>query len=270
MQRFILRTIDHNGKIAVDKYRAIAHILEFIYLSCRTTAQLHFKSLKPILYIIVSQIYFTGYMAMPLITFIALASGSIIVMQSTAQLSILGSQDMMGNILVVTIVRELGPLLTALIVIARSGTAVASELGNMQVNKEIEALRSMSIEPLSYVVFPRLVGGVVSLVCLSFYFNCIALLGGFIVARFVHNLSFSFYIEVLAQAITPHDFTLNMIKNMIGGLIIFAIACDQGFKVKNGPHEVPIATTQAVVKSIISVTAFNLSLTVLAFVKDLM
>lgn len=266
----MIKLIDRLGKSVLDRYRAVTHIVRFIYLSCRSTANLHYKSLKPILYIIVSQIYFTGYMALPLITFIALAAGSIIVMQSTAQLSLLGSQDMMGNILVVTIIRELGPLLTALIVIARSGTAVASELGNMQVNKEIEALRSMSIEPLSYVVFPRLIGGVISLICLSFYFSCVALIGGFIVASFVHNLSFSFYVEVIAQAITPHDFTLNMLKNTFGGIIIFAIACDQGFKVRSAPHEVPIATTQAVVNSIISVMTLNLSLTVFAFVKDLM
>ena len=266
----MFKLIDSLGKNIIDRCRAVIHLVQFIYLSFRSTIKLQIKSLRPILYIIISQIYFTGYMALPLITFIALATGSIIVMQSTAQLSLLGSQDMMGNILIVTIVRELGPLLTALIVIARSGTAVASELGNMQVNREIEALRSMSIEPLSYVVFPRIVAGIVSLICLSFYFNCVALIGGYIVANFANHLSFQFYLEVLAQAITPHDFSLSLIKNFTGGLIIFAIACDQGFKVKNGPHEVPIATTQAVVNSIISVMAFYLSLTVLTYVKDLM
>jgi phospholipid/cholesterol/gamma-HCH transport system permease protein len=265
----MLTYIDNIGKRAFDTYRSINHIIVFSYLSFRSTFLLPLRSLLSILFVIVSQIYFTGFMALPLITFIALAAGSIIVLQSTAQLSILGSQEIMGNILVVTIVRELGPLLTSLIVIARSGTAVASELGTMQVNREIEALRSMSIDPLSFVVFPRILGGVISLVCLAFYFNLIALMGGYIVANLVSNLSFSFYLEVLAQAVTPHDFTLNILKNGISGLIIFSIACDQGLKVKNGPHEVPIATTNAVVRSIMAVMAFNLTITVLLFVRAL-
>lgn len=261
---------DSYGKSVCDYFRNLAHMFRFVYLTFRLTIPLNWTALNSICYNIVSQIYFTGYMALPLMTFIALATGSIIVLQSTAQLSILGSQEMMGNILVVTIVRELGPLLTALIVIARSGTAVASELGNMQVNKEIEALRVMSIEPLSYVVFPRLVGGIISLLCLAFYFNIIALFGGFLVGKFVSDLTFSFYMDVLSHAISPNDFTLNIFKNMVGGLIIFTIACDQGFKVKNGPHEVPMATTNAVVSSIVMVMGFNLSITVLVFAKDLL
>jgi phospholipid/cholesterol/gamma-HCH transport system permease protein len=261
---------DNYGKSVCNYFRNLGHMFRFVYLTFRLTIPLKWHALSSICYNIVSQIYFTGYMALPLMTFIALATGSIIVLQSTAQLSILGSQEMMGNILVVTIVRELGPLLTALIVIARSGTAVASELGNMQVNKEIETLRVMSIEPLSYVVFPRLIGGIISLLCLAFYFNIIALFGGFLVGKFVSDLTFSFYLDVLSHALTPHDFTLNIFKNMVGGLIIFTIACDQGFKVKNGPHEVPMATTNAVVSSIVMVMGFNLSITILVFAKDLL
>jgi phospholipid/cholesterol/gamma-HCH transport system permease protein len=263
----MLKYSDQLGKSAFDLYRDVQRIFVFIYLSFRCTLALPLRSFRPILFILVSQVYFTGFMALPLITFIALATGSIIVLQSAAQLSILGSQEIMGNILVVTIVRELGPMLTALVVISRSGTAVASELGTMQVNREIEALRTMSIEPLSYVVFPRVVGGVLSLVCLAFYFNCIALIGGYFVANLVSNLSFSFYLDVLAQAISPSDFTLNFLKNSISGFLIFAIACDQGLKVRSGPHEVPIATTRAVVRSIIAVMAFNLSVTVYLFVR---
>jgi phospholipid/cholesterol/gamma-HCH transport system permease protein len=127
----------------------------------------------------------------------------------------------------------------------------------------------MSIEPLSYVVFPRIVGGIISLLALAFYFNTIALVGGFFVASFVSELTFSFYLEVISHALSPSDFLLNMIKNIVGGLIIFSIACEQGFKVKQGPHEVPIATTKSVVHSIVSVTALNLGITVYIFAKDL-
>ncbi|HXH75655.1 MAG TPA: ABC transporter permease [Bacteriovoracaceae bacterium] len=259
--------IDQLGKFTLDMSRSFSEFFRFIYLSFRCTAQLRLSSLRPLLFTLVSQIYFTGFKALPLITFIALASGTIIVLQSTAQLSILGSQDMMGNILVVTIVRELGPLLTALIVIARSGSAVATEIGSMQINKEIEALRIMSIDPLGYVVFPRILGGIISIVCLAFYFNVIALIGGYLVSNLVSDLPFSFYTEVLAQALTPNDLSLNIFKNSISGLIIFSIATHHGMQVRSGPQEVPVATTNAVVDSIMAVVAFNLSITIIIFTK---
>lgn len=265
----MINTADNVGKFTLDFFRSIKDMVLFIYLSFRAIFKMEMRSLRPILSIIVSQIYFTGFQALPLITFIALAAGSIIVLQSTAQLSLLGSQEMMGNILVVTIVRELGPLLTALIVIARSGTAVATELGSMQVNKEIDALRTVSIEPLGYIVFPRIAGGIISLICLAFYFNCIALIGGFFVSNLVSNLSFAFYLEVLAQALEPNDFLLNVFRATFSGLIIFSIATYQGMKVFGAPHEVPMATTKAVVNSIMSVVAFNLSISIYLFARSL-
>lgn len=260
--------IDHLGKIVCDAFFDFQGSFKFLYLTFRSTIPLKWYALKVVLFNMTSQIYFSGVMALPLMTFIALAVGSITVLQTTAQLSVVGPQEVMGNILVVTIVRELGPLLTSLIVIARSGTAVASEVGNMQVNKEIESLRLMSIEPLSYVVFPRIIGGIVSLVCLAFYFNTVALLGGYFVASFVSELTFSFYLDFISHALSPNDFLLNILKNIVGGLLIFSIACEQGFKVKQGPHEVPIATTKSVVHSIIAVVAFNLGITIYIFAKD--
>ena len=259
----LLQRADNLGKQTLDMFQGLNALLRFIYLSLRCTLALPRQAKKTILSNTISQIYFSGFMSLPLITLIAMASGGVIILQS-AQLSAMSSPEMMGSILVVSIVRELGPLLTSLVIIARSGTAVASEVGNMQVNKEIDALRAMCIEPLSYVVFPRLVGGIVGLVCLSFYFNLIALIGGFFVASFVSDLSFSFYSEVLAQTIGPQDVALNVLKTAIDGLIIFSIANEEGFKVTTS-YEVPIATTKAVVKSIMTVMVFNLLLTLLTF-----
>lgn len=264
------KIFDDYGKSFLDWFRNAGRVFIFIYLSFRSLIYLQLRNIKPILYVMISQIYFTGVQAVPLITFIALIAGSIVVMQSTAQLTLFGSSEMMGNILVVTIVRELGPLLTALIVIARSGTAVATELGNMQVNKEIEALRSVSIEPMAFVVFPRIVGGVICLVSLAFYFNFIALTGGFFVAKFMNNLTLDFYVNVIANAVSPEDFMLNFFKNAMSGFIIFAVACDQGLKVRLGPQEVPIASTQAVVKSIVYVMGFNMTMTVGMLARNLL
>ncbi len=266
----MIETIDRLGANVLARFASIHYMVVFVYLAFRSTVLLKLEQFKVIASIIISQIYFTGFQALGIITFIALATGSVIVLQSNIQLSLLGSKDMMGNILVVTIIRELGPLLTALIVIARSGTAVATELGSMQVNREIEALRGMSIEPMSYVVFPRIVGGIVSLVALAFYFNFIALAGGFLSGLFVSDLSFSFYIDVLTDSLNMSDIGVNLLKNAVSGLIIFTIATYEGMKVKGAPHEVPIASTTAVVKSIVYVVAFNLSASLLMFVRGVL
>ena len=177
---------------------------------------------------------------------------------------------MIGNLLIVLVVRELGPLMTALVVIARSGTAVASEVGNMRANREIEALESMGINPLSYIVFPRIVGGVVSVLCLSFFFNIVALLGGFLLSKTIQDMSWSFYSDSLVRAIAKEDVFLFLIKNTFSGMIIFVVSCYQGLSVQRSSHEVPIATTGAVMKSIIYVTVFNLAVSALFYLNQLM
>lgn len=260
---------DNLGKSTLNRCRDFVALVVFVYLSIRSVLKLRFRNLKPLLYTLTSQIYFTGVMAIPLISFIALATGSVVVIQSTAQLSLLGSKEIMGNILVMTIIRELGPILTAMVVIARSGTAVATELGTMQTNHEIEALRTMSIEPLSYVVFPRILGGVISILCLAFYFNCVALIGGYVVANQLNPVSISFYTEVLAQAMSTDDFMWSIFKNASSGFIIFSIASFEGLKVSGAPHEVPIASTKSVVHGIMAVVAFNLTLSIYIYAKAL-
>jgi phospholipid/cholesterol/gamma-HCH transport system permease protein len=152
----------------------------------------------------------------------------------------------------------------ALILIARSGTAIASELGNMKVNKEIDALETMAINPLSYIVFPRLMGGVVSIVCLTFYFSVLALAGGFAMSQLFGDFSLPSYIDALAETLTGMDVAFFFIKSLLNGACVFAIACYYGLSVNQSPHEVPQATTRAVLASI-SAVGVTTALATLAF-----
>lgn len=242
-----------------------AQVFLMIYLSLRAALVDQAQSWRSLLSVISAQIYFTGFQALPIISLLALASGSIVILQSSLQLSLLGGGDLIGDLLIAVIVREVAPLLTALVVIARSGTAVASELGSMRVNREIEALEVMGIHPLSYIVFPRLAGGVVSVLCLAIYFILMALLGGYAVTRFLHEMPFSFYTASLAQAFTAEDVALFLVKNLFSGAVIFVVCCFQGMSVKQSPHEVPQVTTKAVVHSIFFVVGFNLGVTILFY-----
>lgn len=237
-----------------------------IYLSFRNTfisamRKSQFSRFNAIFKVFLSQVYFSGVMSIPLISFVALATGSISVLGVAGKLSQFVQIGMIGKVMVMVVLREVSPLFTALIIIARSGTAVASEIGNMKVNKEIESLEVMGIDHYSFVLFPRIAGGVVSLVGLVFYFNIIALLGGYFVASMGQPIPFSIYMNSLLEHLGLFDITLITIKNIIAGFIIFTVCSYQGMSVVKSPHEVPQVTTRAVVQSISAVMFTNLLVT---------
>lgn len=258
------------GRWILSPLEYTLEVFLMIYLSVRAAFFDQAQGLRTVFSVVSAQIYFTGFQALPLISVMALACGSIVILQASSGMSLLGGGAIIGDVLVAVVVRELAPLLTALIVIARSGTAVASEIGNMRVNREIEALEAMGIHPLSYVVFPRLIGGVISVICLAVYFVGIACLGGYLVTSLMHNIPFSFFLDILARAFSRPDVGLFMLKNAFSGLIIFMISCYQGLLVTNGPHEVPQVTTKAVVNSVIYVVLFNMTVTILFYLGRIM
>ncbi|MCX7977951.1 MAG: ABC transporter permease [Bdellovibrionaceae bacterium] len=266
---FLLNRIDDLGRIFLGHLEYSLKVLLMVYLSIRATVLDQAQGLRTILGVIAAQVYFTGWQAMPLISTIALTTGGILILQGMSNLSLLGGTEIIGNFLVAALVRETAPLLTALVLVARSGTAVASEVGNMRANREIEALESMGINPLSFIVFPRVIGGVISVLCLAFYFNFIALIGGFWLTKGLHQMSFEFYVDSLLNAFAKEDVLIFLLKNTFSGMIIFVVSCYQGLSVKKSPHEVPQVTTQAVVKSVIYVTLFNLAVTAIFYLNQL-
>jgi phospholipid/cholesterol/gamma-HCH transport system permease protein len=265
-----LNWLDQLGRIITDNVKYSFDLLRMTYLCVRASVFHQSQSLRTIFSVVASQVYFTGYQALPLISVLSIASGAAVVLQSSSQFNLLGGGSMVGQLMVMIVVRELGPLLTALIVIARSGTAVASEIGNMKANREIDALETMGIDPLSYIVFPRLIGGVISVVCLSMYFVYFAILSGYVFSKILLNMPLSFYANAISQAITVADVYLLMLKIFFSGSIIFMICCYQGLLVKRGPHEVPQVTTKAVMNCIIYVVGFNLFVTVMSYLNQLM
>src|SRR3954470_2609109 len=151
--RSLNSSLQATGRRALAPVEYTLEVFLMIYLSFRAAFFDQAQGLRTVFSVVSAQIYFTGFQALPLISVLAIASGSIVILQTSSNLSLLGGGAMLGDLMVAIIVRELAPLLTALIVIARSGTAVSSEIGNMRVNREIEALECMGIHPLSYVVF---------------------------------------------------------------------------------------------------------------------
>lgn len=249
------------GRRALSPFEYTLDVFAMTYFAVRAAIFDQARGVREVTRVVSAQIHFTGVQALPLIGVLALASGALVMLQAASQLSLFGGVAATGDLMIAVVVRELAPLLTALIVIARSGTAVASEIGQMRVNREIEALESMGIHPLGYVVFPRLLGGVISVMCLSVFFVAVAMFGGYALTMSLHALPLAYYLDGIARATTTLDISLFLLKNTFGGTIIFVICCYQGLLVRRGPFEVPQVTTRAVVNGVIYVVAFNAAVT---------
>ncbi len=203
--------------------------------------------------VITRQILFTGVEALPLIGFIALAIGGLVIMQGYELLSNFGQGIWVHIILVRVVVIELSGILTALVVIARSGTAISTELGNMVVSREMNLLKSFGISPLVYLVVSRIIGVVIAMVILTLYFNIVAVLGGWLFSQFFNHLEFRAFINDFMSVLKINYILMGLLKSILFGLIISITASYHGMSVQRASTEVPQRTIKAVVSSIFSV-----------------
>ena len=184
---------------------------------------------------------------------IVLLSGvlSYLTISSTlAQLDKVGASELIGKLMVVVIVRELGPLLTAIAVVGRSGTAITAELATNTVLGEVRALKGMGIDPYHYLVLPRLFGCIASVVTLMVLFDVIALLGGYLAAGVFAGMSGSRYLGIVLANLTTQDVVLTVLKGVLFGLVIGTIPAYEGLMVRRGPTEIPQAVIRGTVHSL--------------------
>jgi phospholipid/cholesterol/gamma-HCH transport system permease protein len=209
--------------------------------------------------IITTQVMFTGVQALSLVSVIGLLIGASIIIQTNMMMPADG--ELIGRVLVAVVLRELAPLITAIVVAGRSGTAIATELGNMKVNSEVLALSSLGVDPLRYVVLPRLVACVVSVVALMIYFSIISLSGAFLIGILWSGASLSSFQQGVAGSVMPHDLVLFLIKGVGLGTIVGWLSCHFGLEVKSSPTEVPQQASRAVVMSLLGCVVYNTALT---------
>jgi phospholipid/cholesterol/gamma-HCH transport system permease protein len=196
--------------------------------------------------VLVLQVYFTGVQALGIITLISLAMGAVIIIQGSSLLPRFGESSLVYTILITVITRELGPILTAFILIARSSTAIATELGGMVVSHQIEAYVAFGVNPIAYIVVPRFLGAVISMVALTIYFNIGGLIGSYFVAQLLTPLALPEYLRRLMVALKPVDVIASMVKSLAFGAIMGTVATYQGFGVKVASTEVPVVAIKAV------------------------
>jgi phospholipid/cholesterol/gamma-HCH transport system permease protein len=167
------------------------------------------------------------------------------------QLSGYGAESYLSRLLAELVIRELGPLMVGILVIARSGTAVATELANRKLSGELASLWASGVDPFGYVLAPRLLGGVISMFSLVIVFDAVALLGGFLVASTRLPLSLRFFLDALAAAIGPRELLATFGKCLVFGAGIPLVCAFYGVRVRRSPTEIPQAVTRAAVGSLL-------------------
>ena len=195
------------------------------------------------------QVYFTGLEALPFLSLLSLLLGFTVIVQSLPQLQGVGANRLIGKILVISIVRELGPIVAAMVVITRSGTAMAAEMATKRITRQVEALEAMGVDVFHYMVAPRVLGSVVSLFCMVVYFDVIALVGGFLVASIQLTMPYSLYIEYVADSLQPMDLYISLSKSILFGFVIALFCCYHGQRAQRAPFEVPMVARSGVVQA---------------------
>ena len=210
---------------------------------------------------IFSQMVFAGVDSLIIAFFVALFTGIVIAMQSAYQLSRFGANIYVAPMVSIGLARELGPVLTSLVVAGRVGAAIAAELGTMKVTEQIEALETMALNPVRFLVVPRFLALLVMLPCLVVFADLIGIAGGFLVGVFNLHLNPYRYITFSFKFMLWKDVWTGLVKSAVFGITISMIGCYMGLNTKGGAEGVGKSTTLSVVTSFILIILFDCVLT---------
>jgi phospholipid/cholesterol/gamma-HCH transport system permease protein len=212
-----------------------------------------------------AQAYFLGVQSTAIVLLTSLFTGMVISLQSANQAKSYGVSEVVGGAVAYISSRELGPMLTAVVVAGRAGAAIAAELGSMVVTEQIEALEALGLSPVRMLVVPRVIALVVMLPLLTIFADIIAILGGMVLAHNTAQISYGEFIQSVREYSAFGDYLKGMIKAAVFGLMISIICCYQGLGVRGGAAGVGKATTGAVVSSIILIFIMNFVLSLVFF-----
>jgi len=198
---------------------------------------------------ILLQMDIIGVGSLPIVILIGFFTGIVITMQMSRALAQYGAVDQVGPIVAITLVRELGPVLTAILVAGRNASGIASELGSMKVTEQIDAMRALGTDPIQKLVTPRMIATAVMLPLLTIIADFVGLIGGYVIARLSIGLSTMQYWTSAYRAIEYNDITQGLLKPFVFAFMVSLVGCFYGLRTTGGTQGVGHATTQAVVVS---------------------
>jgi len=197
----------------------------------------------------IGQMLAVGVDAFPMVGVMAVCAGFILAMQGASELRRFGAMEFVVDLVTIGFTRELGPLLTAIAVSGRSGSAFSAEIGSMVITEEMDALRTMGIDPLEFVLAPKYLAALIVLPCLTILSNACGILAGGAFMRLSTNMAFGVYLRDVAHSMALRDVITGLVKSVAFATIIVHVGCLEGFRVHGGPDAVGRSATSAVVKS---------------------
>ena len=199
----------------------------------------------------------TGVDGLPIVALISFLMGLIMAFMSSVQLEQFGANIYVASLVALSMTRELGPIMTAIIVAGRSGSAFAAEIGTMKISEEVDALFTMGFDPVGFLVIPKLIAAVIMVPILTLFSDIFAIAGGLLVGVFMLDLTVGSYVAQTLDTLTLFDVFWGVLKSAVFGLLITWIGCLRGFRVSGGAASVGQATTSAVVSSIFLIILFD-------------
>ena len=206
---------------------------------------------------IVRQMELVGVSALPIIGLMSFLIGIVIAQQGATQLEQFGAEGLTINLVGRITTRELGVLMTAIMVAGRSGSAFAAQIGTMKLTEEIDAMRTIGISPIEVLVIPRIIACTIMMVLLGFYSSVIGIVGGAVVGEYFLGIPFFTFLERIQEVVPVHDMWVGLIKAPVFGLIVALAGCYHGMQVRGNSEEVGLRTTMAVVSAIFAVIVLD-------------
>jgi len=251
----------HIGRRAIDGLNHVINIFAFNYRMLLLFFHRPTEGRALLRRVIVEQIYFTAFQALFLLIPIALIMGSTLIIQ----FSRVSSQYDLGKVMVLLIVREFGPIITAVVVLLRSATAVATEIGYMTVLKEIDAIEMAGIDPMRFVCLPRLIGITTAILCLFIVFDLVAIIGGYATVWVVTHTQLGNFLGQIGNAITATDLAVGLVKALCFGVTITVTCLDHGFDPKDQLPKMIHSTQKAAVESFFACLVINVIISILFY-----
>ncbi len=208
-----------------------------------------------------TQMEFIGVGSVFIVVVTGLFSGMVLALQTVHSLRQYGAESTVGGIVAISLMREISPVFAALMVTARAGSSMAAELGNMRVTEQIDALLTMAVSPVQYLLSPRLVASILVVPLLFILYTCVGMAGAYLVAVQWNGIDPGAFVSYIDSFLVLNDFVMGMTKAAVFGALISTLSCHQGFFVTGGAKGVGQATTRAVVQSAVALLIANYIIT---------
>jgi phospholipid/cholesterol/gamma-HCH transport system permease protein len=203
------------------------------------------------------QMEFIGVGSLPIIILVGFFSGAVSAQQAIRALGLFGQERFVGATVGLSLALELAPVFTALMITARAGSGMATELGSMRITEQIDALTTFAVEPVQYLITPRVIASIIMMPIMTMVFNVVGLTGAYLYAIYLKQVDVGSFMEHFRYMTDPSDYLQGGIKAAVFGAALAVAACYQGFNVRGGAKEVGLATTRAVVAGSVSVLVLD-------------